>query len=81
VNSGDNRIEGNLLASNNANGILVDTTVSPIVGNTARGNGTNYNIVSGNRVATIIVPATAGAIAGNVGGTAFSTDGFSNIAF
>ncbi len=76
----DNRIEGNL-ALNNDVGIRVDLTVNLVFGNTARGNSPNFSIVAGNRVATIITPATNAAISGSTGGTAFSTDASSNIAY
>ena len=62
-------------------GIQVDTTLNLVLQNTARGNSVNYSIVAGNRVGTIVTPAVSGAISGNTGGTAFSTDAFSNVAF
>ena len=81
VTGGDNVIEGNHLIANFAEGLLVEATVNLVVGNFARGNVTNYSIVAGNRVATIVLPAvTGGAINGNAGGTAFTTDPYANIA-
>src|SRR4029079_15924544 len=75
------RIEGNSVSFNNV-GLVVDSTGNVVIANTARGNtGGNYSIIAGNRVATVVTPASAGAVSGNIGGTAFSTDGFSNLAF
>ena len=75
-----NRIEGNHVAGNTV-GILVDATVNLVLRNQARGNVNNFTIVAGNRVATIILPATNAAINGSTGGTAFSTDAAVNIGY
>jgi parallel beta-helix repeat protein len=79
LNSGS-RIEGNNLTYN-VWGIRVVETGNIIVGNTAK-NTTNYSIVAGNRVGTIVVPPLSGAINGNSGaaGTG-ATDPWSNIAY
>jgi hypothetical protein len=79
-----NQIERNLALANGGNGIWVDSTVSLIMGNTARGNlaGHNFVIVAGNRVGAIVLPAvTVTDITGNTGGTNFSTDPMNNIAY
>jgi parallel beta-helix repeat protein len=79
----NNIIANNEAISNGASGIAVDGALSLVYGNCVRGGGVgvNYAIVTGNRVGTIVVPATAGAISGNTGGTAFTTDPYANIAF
>jgi len=51
-----------------------------VFSNYARLNLTNYSIVAGNRVATIVAPTVAAAINGSAGGTAFTTDTYANIA-
>jgi hypothetical protein len=83
VTGSDNVIEANRLVSNSGNGVLVEATLNLVFANCARGNTAgNYSIVAGNRVGTIVVPSvTASAITGNVGGTAFTTDPYANIAF
>ncbi len=59
--SSDNRIDGNNVTGNDR-GIDVEATGNLIVRNSASGNSTNYNIVAGNSVGTIVVsPAGAGA--------------------
>jgi parallel beta-helix repeat protein len=80
--AGTNKIEQNNVTSNDV-GIQVDSSSNFIVGNSARGNaGTNgnYSIVAGNRIGTIVAPATSSA-SGNTGGTAISTDAWANIAY
>lgn len=84
VQSGSSNIlERNQLLGNTGNGVQVDSAVALVFGNQARGNaGGNYAIAAGNRVGTLVVPATnAAAISGNSGGTAFTTDPYANIAF
>jgi hypothetical protein len=78
-----NVVEQNRLLFNAGNGVLVDSTINLVFGNCARGNTAgNYSVVAGNRVGTIVLPATnAGAISGNSGGSAFTTDPYANIAF
>ncbi len=76
---GDSQIEGNQVLASPI-GILVSGKVNLIIHNTARGNASNYSIVAGNRVGTIVVPATSSA-SGNTGGAAVSTDSWVNIAF
>jgi len=79
VTGGDNVIEGNRLSAN-SEGLLVEGTANTVFSNYARLNLTNYSIVAGNRVATIVAPAVAAAINGSAGGTAFTTDTYANIA-
>lgn len=76
-------VESNRVCSNGGYGILVEGSVNLVFGNCARTNTAgNYSIVASNRVGTIVVPAvTASAINGNVGGSAFTTDPYANIAF
>jgi parallel beta-helix repeat protein len=75
----NDRIESNLV-SDNGTGILVDTTVNLVIRNTARDNTSNYNIPAGNRIGTIVTPATSSA-SGSTGGAAVSTDAWVNIAY
>jgi hypothetical protein len=82
ASGGSHRIERNNVI-NNTVGIQVDSTVSLVVGNSARGNtgaNGNYSIVAGNRIGTIVTPSTSSAT-GNIGGTAFSTDAWVNFAY
>jgi parallel beta-helix repeat protein len=81
VQLGGNRIEGNNVTYN-THGIRVVDTGNIIVGNTAKSWTTNYSMVAGNRVGTIVVPPLSGAINGNSGaaGTG-ATDPWSNIAY
>jgi len=76
----ENRINDNQVDHNGAVGIQVDATVNLIFHNVARNNAQNFVIVAGNRTATIAVPATSSAN-GNSGGSAFSTDAFSNLGY
>jgi hypothetical protein len=79
-----NVIANNEAISSGSAGIAVDATLNLVYGNCVRGAGVgvNYSIVAGNRVGAIVVPATnAGAISGNSGGNAFTTDPYANIAF
>jgi parallel beta-helix repeat protein len=75
------RIEGNTVSTNDR-GILIDDsiggTANLIIRNNAGSNTINYDIVDGNKVATIITPANSAAISGSSGGTAFG-DAWSNI--
>jgi hypothetical protein len=76
-----NRIEGNTVSTNDR-GILIDAsiggTANLIIRNNAGSNTINYDIVAGNKVATIITPTDSPAISGSSGGTAFG-DAWSNI--
>jgi hypothetical protein len=82
ITGNSNCIEGNEAIGYNY-GIRVDSTGNVVFANRTRGNAVaNFNIVTGNRVSTITTPAnSAGPILGNVGGTTFSTDSFTNIAY
>jgi len=83
VQSGSsNIIRGNEVLGNTSAGLQIDSAVCCAYGNVARGNSPNYSIVAGNRIGTIVAPATnASAISGNSGGSAFSTDPYANVAF
>lgn len=63
-----NRVEQNHLASNNVAGLKVDSGGNLIVKNSARANGTNYDIAGGNDV-------------GPIGSAASSTSPWANIAY
>ena len=54
ITDSDNRIEGNNVTVNDR-GIDVDDFGNIIIKNTARGNTTNYSIVSGNDYGEIII--------------------------
>jgi parallel beta-helix repeat protein len=78
---GENRIEGNNCTSNDS-GIRAGGTVNLVFGNSCRANTSNYNIVAGNRVGTIVVPPLSGVVTGNSGAAGFgTTDPWANIAF
>jgi parallel beta-helix repeat protein len=81
LNSG-NRIEGNVLNSNQY-GIKADGTENFVIANTARSPGTyNYDLVSGNMVDTIINATASGAVTGPTGGTSLgTTDPWANFSF
>lgn len=71
--SGDaNRIEKNS-SSLNFYGFRATGLANIFVGNTASGNNANWNIVSGNKVAPIIVPPDSGLIFGDTGGAGVGT--------
>lgn len=79
---GFNQIEGNSLSFNDV-GIDVDSTANLITGNRVLGSGENFQIVSGNRVGTVVIPPSSGALSG-FGTTASgsgATDPFANISF
>ncbi|MBK7406168.1 MAG: right-handed parallel beta-helix repeat-containing protein [Phycisphaerales bacterium] len=78
--SGRSRIEGNTCSSNDY-GIKVDGSANLVVGNRCTLNTTNFQIATGNRVATIVVLPTSGVITGNSGGDSGAADSFSNLAF
>lgn len=76
-------IDENVSRDNSGAGIEVLSGAlnpSTITRNICGLNGINYSINSGHRVAPIVQPALSGAISGNTGGTAFSTDSMANIA-
>jgi parallel beta-helix repeat protein len=79
VTSFGNRIEGNVVSTNDT-GILIDQsgTANLVFRNTATGNTKQFDILANNKVATIITPADSAAISGSSGGTAFG-DAWSNI--
>jgi parallel beta-helix repeat protein len=81
LNSG-NRIEGNVLNSNQY-GIKADGTENFVIANTARGSGTyNYDLVSGNMVDTIINATASGTVLGSTGGASLgTTDPWANFSF
>ena len=77
-----NRIEGNVLNSNQY-GIKADGTENFVIANTARGSGSdNYDLISGNMVDTIINATASGAVLGSTGGTGLgTTDPWANFSF
>lgn len=81
VDSG-NRVEGNILNSNQY-GIKADSAENFVIANTARGSVTyNFNLVSGNMVDTIINATSSGAVTGSTGGTSLgTTDPYANFSF
>lgn len=79
--TGSRTVATNNITANNAWGIKVEATLCLIKGNSSSSNSTaNYDIVAGNRVATIVNLATSPAISGNSGGTAVP-DPDSNFAY
>lgn len=81
LNSG-NRIEGNVLNSNQY-GIKSDGTENFVIANTARDSGSdNYNLVTGNMVDTIISATMSGPVLGSTGGASLgTTDPWANFSF
>jgi len=77
-----NRIEGNVLNSNQY-GIKADGTENFVIANTARGSLTyNYDLVTGNMVDTIINASSSAAVTGSTGGTSLgTTDPWANFSF
>ncbi|MCK6475423.1 MAG: right-handed parallel beta-helix repeat-containing protein [Phycisphaerales bacterium] len=74
TNGEANRIEGNNLVYNDW-GLDCDGAVNLIINNTARGNpNSNYDIFTGNRVGTVLVPPLSGDISGNTGGAGLGTN-------
>jgi parallel beta-helix repeat protein len=60
--------------TNNDFGIKIDGVNNIVFGNTARSNTSgNYNMVAGNRVGVIVVPAISGPVTGNSGAAGFGT--------
>lgn len=82
VRTGTNRsvlLNNNCL--NNDWGIKIEGTGCVVQGNTCCTSGiTNYEIIAGNRVSTIMTMPTSGAISGNTGGTAI-TDPTANFVY
>ena len=64
VSGNRSRIEGNN-CSNNDRGIDVNSTGNLIIGNSAAGNTTNYDIIAGNRTGTIVTTEAAMNVATN----------------
>ena len=80
--NGKNRIENNHVVDNVTAGIYVNQPRNLIMRNSASGNGTNYVIVSGNRVGPIVVPPTSPDISGSIGGAGVgTTDPWANFSF
>lgn len=77
-----NRIEGNVLNSNQY-GIKADGTENFVIANTVRASASdNYDLVSGNMVDTIINATASGAVLGSTGGTSLgTTDPWANFSF
>jgi Right handed beta helix region len=81
VQSGtSNIIARNQLLGNTFSGLRIDSTISLVYANLARGNAENYDVVFGNRIGTVVAPMTSSA-SGNTGGAAFSNDPYANIGF
>lgn len=84
--SGENRIDNNNV-TNNARGIRINTLDSRnlVVSNTTRdNNGLNYDIASGNRVGTIVIPPLSGNISGDSDADAKgmgTTDPWANLSY
>ncbi|HEY1787112.1 MAG TPA: hypothetical protein VGJ73_03110 [Verrucomicrobiae bacterium] len=73
VTESGNRIEGNILNSNQY-GIKADGIENFVIANVVRGSGSdNYNLVSGNMVDTILNAASSGGVLGSTGGTSLGT--------
>lgn len=80
MSSGDNRVEGNNCISNNI-GVYAAASGNFVTRNTATSNGTNWALVSGNRI-LVINSTAAGAFSGNSGGTSLgSTDPWANFTY
>ncbi len=71
VQSGTSNIIGRNQLLGNRDGLQIDSTLSLVYANLARGNSTsNYSVVAGNRIGLVVVPTTSSA-SGNTGGAAF----------
>ena len=79
-----NRVEGNMMV-NNPIGLDASSgsaTHNLIIGNTARGNTTNFVIRSDNKVGVIVSAPLSGAISGDTGGAGVGTSNpWSNISY
>lgn len=62
-------------------GVRIDGTLNLVVGNTCTSNSTNFDILSGNRVAQIVSFPLSGAISGDSGGTITTTQSNCNFAY
>jgi parallel beta-helix repeat protein len=81
VISSDCRIEGNNVTDNDR-GIDVDFSGNLIIRNSASGNTTNYEIVAGNKVGTIVLAPDSLAISGDTGGAGVgTTNPWANLSF
>ena len=81
VTSFGNRIEGNVVSTNDT-GILINEsgTANLVFRNTATGNTKQFDILANNKVGTIVSPPNSGVINGSTGGAGMgSTDPFVNI--
>lgn len=75
------RIEGNILADN-LTGLKVDSARCLILGNSAYGNTTAWNIAAGNKVGPIVIAPASAAINGSTGGSGVgSTDPAANFTY
>ena len=82
VTASDTRIEGNNVTDNDR-GIDVDIAGCLIIRNSASGNGSNYEIVAGNAVGSIVVTGASVAISGDgpFPSSLTSTDSTANYSF
>jgi parallel beta-helix repeat protein len=81
VTSFGNRIEGNVVSTNDT-GILINEsgTANLVFRNTATGNTKQFDILANNKVGIIVSPPNSGVINGSTGGAGMgSTDPFVNI--
>jgi Right handed beta helix region len=79
---GSNRIQGNSFIANVQNGLKADGIANLVIQNSARGNGTNYNLVANNNVGPIVLAPASGAIAGSTGGAGVgTTDPWANFSY
>jgi hypothetical protein len=79
---GSNRLQGNSFIANVQNGLKADSLANLIIQNSARGNGTNYNLVANNNVGPIVAAPASGAIAGSTGGAGVgTTDPWANFSY
>lgn len=72
-------IEGNTVTSSDF-GIKLEGTANLVIGNRCSINTSNFEIVAGNRIGTIITMPTSSAT-GNAGGNTGTADSISNLAF
>ena len=78
---GNNRVEGNDVRSNGGIGVQATSSGNFIIGNSARGNGTNWSVSAGN-VCLVVNAATTTAFSGNSGGASpGSTNPYANFTY
>ncbi len=78
--AGGSRIDGNNAVDNGA-GFQINSSGNLLIRNSASGNTTNYDVIAGNRVGTVISPAASPAFSGSTGGTGVGTDPWANFSY